>query len=387
MTSWKATSARLEEDKKRLLEDFKIDPSTRPFSLWSHPSYQCVFLYRLSHYFFQRKKRLLARFFWHLNLIVTGADMSPISDIGGGLVIRKPEKIIIVGKIGKNCKLMGQGGLGGGRSVFDIGAGPGLPVVGDNVCIDFGAVVLGPIRIGNDVIVGARALVVKDVPDGVFVEISQVFQNEPRKKEINPEPLTEKKEETFWKQMEQDILQYLHYSSDFIGNNVGLLRKISTFLTPSLLCNFFYRISHVLYRKNWRRLSRFFFTINYVLHRAYIAPESRIGGGLYIPHTSGIAFCGNAGNNLVLYANATVCSQNIHVDTSRVYEDSPTLGDNVVVGAYSVVTGGIRVGSNTSIGVNAFLCESVGDNSIILSRERVKMEKADANDYEEARQN
>lgn len=43
------------------------------------------------------------------------------------------------------------------------------PIIGDNVEIGTGAVVLGEITIGNNVRIGANATVVKDVPDNCTV--------------------------------------------------------------------------------------------------------------------------------------------------------------------------------------------------------------------------
>ena len=40
----------------------------------------------------------------------------------------------------------------------------GSPIFGDRVDIGTGAKILGPIRIGNDVIIGANAVVLTDVP-------------------------------------------------------------------------------------------------------------------------------------------------------------------------------------------------------------------------------
>ena len=42
----------------------------------------------------------------------------------------------------------------------------GAPVLGDRVDIGAGAKLIGPIRIGNDVAIGANAVVLCDVPDG-----------------------------------------------------------------------------------------------------------------------------------------------------------------------------------------------------------------------------
>ncbi|MEO0529850.1 MAG: transferase [Planctomycetota bacterium] len=41
-----------------------------------------------------------------------------------------------------------------------------LPVIGDRADIGVGACVLGAIRVGNDAVIGANAVVLKDVPDG-----------------------------------------------------------------------------------------------------------------------------------------------------------------------------------------------------------------------------
>jgi serine O-acetyltransferase len=42
-------------------------------------------------------------------------------------------------------------------------------VVGDNVWIATGAKVLGPVKVGNNVVIGANAVVIRDVPDNSVV--------------------------------------------------------------------------------------------------------------------------------------------------------------------------------------------------------------------------
>ena len=43
------------------------------------------------------------------------------------------------------------------------------PDLGDNVMVGGGAKVLGPIKVGNNVKIGANTVVLKNVPDGVTV--------------------------------------------------------------------------------------------------------------------------------------------------------------------------------------------------------------------------
>jgi putative colanic acid biosynthesis acetyltransferase WcaB len=48
----------------------------------------------------------------------------------------------------------------------DAGA---CPIIGDRVDIGANSVILGPIRIGSDAVIGAGSVVVKDVPAGATV--------------------------------------------------------------------------------------------------------------------------------------------------------------------------------------------------------------------------
>lgn len=66
-------------------------------------------------------------------------------------------------KIGKNCKIL-HGVTMGGRAGHK-----GLPVIGDNVLIGVHAQILGNVKIGNNSVVGAGAIVTHDVPDNVVV--------------------------------------------------------------------------------------------------------------------------------------------------------------------------------------------------------------------------
>lgn len=84
-------------------------------------------------------------------------------DLGPGLVIQHGlGSIIVAKKIGKNCWINQQ---------VTLGTGPrsGFPTLGDDVRIAPGAKVLGAIRIGDRSIVGANAVVTKDVPPDVTV--------------------------------------------------------------------------------------------------------------------------------------------------------------------------------------------------------------------------
>jgi serine O-acetyltransferase len=131
------------------------------------PGIVALTLYRFSHYFYVKRVRFLAWLLWLLNQYITGADITPSTEIGESCYIGHPVGTMISGKLGKNVMMFAAPGIGGGMGRGDVGAGEGLPVIGDNVVIGVRAMILGPIRIGKNVTIGAGALVIKDVKDDV----------------------------------------------------------------------------------------------------------------------------------------------------------------------------------------------------------------------------
>ena len=95
--------------------------------------------------------------------IVTGIELPCEVEIGRNFTIDHFGGIVISGyaKFGDNCRIR-NGVVVGLQRVDD----PGAPTVGDNVDIGTGAKLLGHIRIGNNVLIGANAVVITNVPDG-----------------------------------------------------------------------------------------------------------------------------------------------------------------------------------------------------------------------------
>jgi serine O-acetyltransferase len=95
--------------------------------------------------------------------MVTGIELPFTARIGRGLYIGHFGQIIVSSKavIGEFCNIsqgvtIGQAGRGGEQHA---------PVIGDRVYIAPGAKLFGRITIGNDVAIGANAVVTKDLPD------------------------------------------------------------------------------------------------------------------------------------------------------------------------------------------------------------------------------
>ncbi len=146
-------------------------------------------LYRAMRFCQTRGLRLSAFLLYRLNAQVGHVIIGRDADIGPGFTILHSSGIVINTsvKAGKNLVLQHQVTLGErrGRS----------PVLGDNVFVGAGAKVLGPVRVGNDVRIGANAVVTGDLPDGatavgVPARVVRIYGDpvNPRGRPITPTP-------------------------------------------------------------------------------------------------------------------------------------------------------------------------------------------------------
>ena len=135
----------------------------------TRPGPMALALYRGSHWLWNRGMETLAEIVWRINVFLTGADIHPGAEIGGGLRLTHTSGLVI-GKgvrIGKNVTLLHGVTLGGSaRGWFDGTFEDGFPEIGDETEIMAGAKVLGPIRVGRHCFIGANAVLARDLPDG-----------------------------------------------------------------------------------------------------------------------------------------------------------------------------------------------------------------------------
>jgi Serine acetyltransferase len=96
-----------------------------------------------------------------------GFDIPAETIIGNGLYIGHFGGVVISSKavIGENCNLSQNVTIG----VNVRGKRKGYPIIKDNVYIGPGAVIIGGITIGNNVAIGANAVVLDNIPDDSVV--------------------------------------------------------------------------------------------------------------------------------------------------------------------------------------------------------------------------
>jgi serine O-acetyltransferase len=96
-----------------------------------------------------------------------GISIPYTTSIGSGFYIGHFGGIVVNEKsvIGRNCNISHGVTLG----VANRGRNKGCPTIGDNVYIGPGAKIVGAVRVGSNVAIGANCVVTRDIPDGSVV--------------------------------------------------------------------------------------------------------------------------------------------------------------------------------------------------------------------------
>ncbi len=153
----------------RRLRDIKRKPA--PWyvleSLLFETGYQAVVLHRLAHWFKSHGVPGFGPAIARFNHFLTGVDIAPAARIGPGLRIAHGTGIVVGNavEIGADCQLM-HGVTLGAPTLSRIGD---MPKLGDRVTVGAQASIIGPVTVGDDVFIGAHALVTQDVPKGSLV--------------------------------------------------------------------------------------------------------------------------------------------------------------------------------------------------------------------------
>jgi len=148
---------------------FARDPAARSRLevICCYPGLHALWGHRIAHFLWQRRLRLLARILSHFNRFLTGIEIHPGAQIGRRFFIDHGAGVVIgeTTEIGDDV-LVYQGVVLGGTTLEKKKR---HPTVGNNVVIGAGAIVLGPITLGNDSRIGSSSVVVKSVPPGTTV--------------------------------------------------------------------------------------------------------------------------------------------------------------------------------------------------------------------------
>jgi serine O-acetyltransferase len=155
-----------------IIEDIKAiyrnDPAVRNIEFLLYPGFHAILIHRLTNLLWKIKIPLVPRLLSQISRFLTGIEIHPGAKIGKGFFIDHGMGVVIgeTTEIGDGCVLFHNVTLGGtGKH-----KGKRHPSIGDNVMIGTGAILLGPINVGNNVKIGANTFILmQDVPDNTTV--------------------------------------------------------------------------------------------------------------------------------------------------------------------------------------------------------------------------
>lgn len=150
---------------------------------------------------------------------------------------------------------------------------------------------------------------------------------------------------------------------------------------PGIKAILLYRISHFFWKLGLPYIPRYISGIARDLTTVEIHPGAEIGSEFFIDHGAGVVIGETAeiGNNVTIYAGVVLGGTNLEQ-----IKRHPTLGNNVVVGTGAKILGPITLGDNVRVGANSVVVNDVPSNCVvvgvpakIVSKKGKKIEKID----------
>ena len=315
----------------------------RPLTWFADPGFVCALIHRLGHAAHRRGWRKGGLVAYQLNSIITGADIEPASDFGPGLLIAHPTGVTLSTRAGRNFTVHARSGCGGSVQSDDVGAGPGLPVLGDDVTLGDFIGIQGGIHIGDGAVIESGAGALVDVPPGG----RGVLASEPLLGEIEPKEakplLVPKCGHRRWGESWTDWIADLHRACAELERYEGRVSARQRFviaLSNPLLALLLHRISHWLHLKGLGGLARAASSLNLLVYKLSIPPRTCVGGGLLMPHLSAVLVEGVAGSNSTIYANCLLAGT---------ADGRPIAGQGLAMGGHSGVIGPVRAGDDVRL--------------------------------------
>ena len=153
------------------------------YTILLNSNFQMIFWYRVAHLFYKIHLSVISKVIMYFHKLIFSCDIDYRSEIDGGIRIVHGLGIVI-GKdvsIGTNCSIYKGCVLGGNgeKSKEYNGRIITMPQVGNNVSIYSNATILGPVIIGNNSVIGASALIMKDVKESVTAITKSVREDIP----------------------------------------------------------------------------------------------------------------------------------------------------------------------------------------------------------------
>ena len=150
----------------------KRDPAAKSklSVILTYPGAKAVFFHRIANFFAIAKFDLVARIISQISRFFTGIEIHPRAKIGKNLFIDHGMGVVIgeTSEISDNVTIYHNVTLGGTSPSINTNEQRNSkrhPTLEENVVVGSGAQILGPVVIGKNSLIGANAVVTKDVPE------------------------------------------------------------------------------------------------------------------------------------------------------------------------------------------------------------------------------
>jgi len=140
----------------------------------TYPGVKAIFFHKIANFFAIAKFDLIARIISQFSRFLTGIEIHPKAKIGKNLFIDHGMGVVIgeTSEIGDNVTIYHNvtlGGIAPSINSNDQRNTKRHPTLENNVVVGSGAQILGPIIIKKNSLIGANAVVTKDVPENAVM--------------------------------------------------------------------------------------------------------------------------------------------------------------------------------------------------------------------------
>ncbi|MEN6464297.1 MAG: serine O-acetyltransferase [Syntrophaceae bacterium] len=132
---------------------------------------------------------------------------------------------------------------------------------------------------------------------------------------------------------------------------------------PGLHAVWMHRIAHWLWVSKWFVTARFLSNVNRFLTSIEIHPGAKIGRRFFIDHGAGVVIgeTTEIGDDVLIYQGVVLGGVSLAKEKRH-----PTIGNNVLIGAGTIVLGPIHIGDDARIGAASLVIHDVPANAVAV---------------------
>ena len=183
--------------------------------------------------------------------------------------------------------------------------------------------------------------------------------------------------------MNSNFKQFLSELDTIIAKDPATSSRLEAFLcSPGYHGILYYRLASKLWNRNWRIAAKLISLVGRFFTGVEIHPGAKIGKNFFIDHGMGVVIGETSviGDNVTMYHGVTLGGTRSFSNKND-KKRHPTIGNNVVIGAGSLILGPIIVGDNAKIGANSTVLKDVTANSTVVSVAAHKVNSPKAKDF------